>query len=373
MLPALLWITAVLLPIRERTQPDHLELGQWTAGARVEISARFLTGTGPNRLDEAIDTLINQLPDPLQAWANRVHPRTYRRARQRGLDPATLRPEVTVPPWVALVDVNTRQNTNWNDGAPFVDVRLRLDTAVPGHYAGAVCVRLGRREASLPMSFEVRPARSGGCRRLIVDSPFNASSTESGDLLRGAARLLSTLSGSTDVLERLPGELGSYAVLLLADEGLVRLTIEERERVWAFVRKGGRLILSCNAFMAGSVPQANEFLVPHGLKVVDRDQIRQVVVTNIPPGALTVGVRRLEFFRPSLVRVTDPGRAGFLAVNADGDGGYAAVTRPPEGGEIVVLGVSLWWAWVHQFAESSDNGVLLRNLLEADRAAPGGS
>jgi hypothetical protein len=45
------------------------------------------------------------------------------------------------------------------------------------------------------------------------------------------------------------------------------------------------------------------------------------------------------------------------------DSGFLAVTRTDKG-EVVVLGISLWWNWIASEPESgADNAKLLKNLL----------
>jgi hypothetical protein len=42
------------------------------------------------------------------------------------------------------------------------------------------------------------------------------------------------------------------------------------------------------------------------------------------------------------------------------------VSRLDGGGEMVVLGASLWWHWVGVFKDASDNARLLRNVLSVE-------
>ena len=115
--------------------------------------------------------------------------------------------------------------------------------------------------------------------------------------------------------------------------------------------------------MRGTVANANRILEGYGLQVTDADYGKAVTVTNIVADPFTQNVRRLEFFRPSLITVTDPTRARILAFDPTNQGGFVAAARTPYGGQIIVLGTSLWWNWIHEYRHSSDNFTLMSNLL----------
>ena len=180
-------------------------------------------------------------------------------------------------------------------------------------------------------------------------------------------RVLSGLGMAVDCRQSLPERLESFATLLLAESCLSGLDNSDVARVRAFAAKGGRVVLACNAFMVGTVSKANAILEGHGLKVVDQDYGRDVTVTNLVSDKMTVGVRKLEFFRPSLVQVVDPAKGKALAIPPSGVGGLVAVSRVEGGGEIVVLGASMWWGWLHEFESRSDNVGMMRNLLSGHR------
>ena len=115
--------------------------------------------------------------------------------------------------------------------------------------------------------------------------------------------------------------------------------------------------------MRGTVANANRILEEYGLQVTDADYGKAVTVTNIVCDPITRNVRRLEFYRPSLITVTDPGKARILAFDPQNQGGFVAVARTPYGGQIIVLGTSLWWNWIHEYRHRSDNFALMSNLL----------
>jgi hypothetical protein len=119
--------------------------------------------------------------------------------------------------------------------------------------------------------------------------------------------------------------------------------------------------------MSGSVPNANQVLTNHGLQVVDQDYGGLVTVTNLAADVLSHGVRRLEFHRPSLIRIVEETKAKALALAPDGEGAFVAVTRLSSGGEITVLTASLWWHWLGQFETNSDNCVLMKNIFSGGK------
>jgi hypothetical protein len=80
-------------------------------------------------------------------------------------------------------------------------------------------------------------------------------------------------------------------------------------------------------------------------------------------------VRKLKFLRPSPVAVENF-KSGKVLVetHADPQVGYVALANHGKG-EIIVLGISLWWNWIASPQESgADNVRLLKNLLTKSRA-----
>jgi hypothetical protein len=74
----------------------------------------------------------------------------------------------------------------------------------------------------------------------------------------------------------------------------------------------------------------------------------------------------LSFFRPARIQVTNPGRARILAaMEGEPNSGFFAVSRGPEGGEMVLLSNSLWWLWIQPEGRhgGSQNARLIENLL----------
>jgi hypothetical protein len=235
---------------------------------------------------------------------------------------------------------------------------MKLSFAQPGAFSGKVRVRLGERWAALPLNIRVRPAQQNSPRLLISETPFQSDTTENGSDFQALTETLSTLPFQIDCLERLPTRLDSYRTILLAEGSLVKASDDEIARLRSWVQGGGRLILACDAFFVGTVPKANQILAGLGLEVVDQDYAFQTIVTQVTDDPLTRGVNRMRFHRPSLIHVKAPEIARGLALAPGGEGALIAVARSRQGGEVLVLGNSLWWAW------SQHNATMLRNMLQ---------
>src|SRR5262249_6781250 len=132
------------------------------------------------------------------------------------------------------------------------------------------------------------------------------------------------------------------------------------DKLKTFVSNGGRVIIGANAFFAGTVEKANEFLATFGLRMSDVEpagiNVFQVEGEEIAEDSLTAGVQSLRFFRPSPVAIEDKDKGKVLvAAPPYPDEGFVAVANA-EGGQVVALGVSLWWNWIASAQESdSDN------------------
>src|SRR5262249_1377281 len=154
-----------------------------------------------------------------------------------------------------------------------------------------------------------------------------------------------------DCLEKLPSRLERYGAVLLADEALAEISVEDVLRVRSFAEHGGRLILPCNAFFPQTLAKANEILAGHGFPCEPKHMSGLHITTNIIADALTIGVNRLEFFRPSPIVVEGASKGKALALDPKGPGAFVAIARTDGGGEIIVLADSLWWAWVGSFKD----------------------
>lgn len=360
-----LWLGNRLIWNQEDAAPDQLDLGTVYVGSTVHFSARFLASSHKHPFDQAFDRLLQVMPQAWQPRLSTLHPKNFRKTTPV-VDLATLTPKVQSPSFVHVREVKPEQRKEWYEGKPFVVLEFALDTTTPGAYDGKVKVSLDRRRASLPIHVVVKERDKSLPRLLIASTPYQAYSTENGFHFDATRRVISALPLDADYLNKLPERLETYRVVLLADATLVRLSAEDMLRLRSFVDNGGRLIFACNAFMAGSVPKANEVLTNYGLHVLDLDYGRvgqAVVVTNLSADPLARGVHTLQFHRPSLIKIAKGSPAKVVAFADNGRDGFVAVSRPEDGGDVVVLAQSLWWHWVHQYQTNSDNSRLLSNIL----------
>lgn len=367
-----IWIWNRWAIVQEGTTPDRLNLGTVRTGSTMEVSARFLTTRGKSPWTALHLWLRDKLPGSWSSVLSAFDPRKAQTPAPQLPDLSILKPEVWTPAFVRVDRVIPDQRTQWYNGRPFFVLHLTVKTEQPGDFSGAVRLRLDQREAALPIRVRVTGMPRVGRKLLIAETPYQSDATADGSMFDATARMLSELERGVDCRHALPEQLADYAALLLAESCLVRLSDVEVARVRQFAAQGGRVILACDAFMRGTVATANAILEDHGLQVLDTDYGREVTVTNVAPDALTTGVRKLEFFRPSLVQVVDPARGKALAIAPAKEGALVAVSRLEGGGEIVVLGESMWWNWIHKFETRSDNARMLRNLLQGEQWSESG-
>jgi hypothetical protein len=353
-----------LTVIHESAGPDQFALGEVVTGSKLELSARLLTSANKHPIDVLFEKAVTNAPISWQPTLRKWNPGRFRRKAPQ-MDLSTLKPKMELPGFVHLDKIVPDQRKDWYDNRPFFVVYLTIDTPRPASYTGRVKLRLDDREASLPMDLTIISPSARTFRLLITETPFVAESTPSGLDFVSAAKVLTALKVQLDCLRELPPQLKDYQTILLAEGTLVSLKDEELARLVAFVRGGGRLVIAANAFFVGTVAKANQIIADCGLTILDKDYTPTVTVTNIVPDSLTKDIHRLEFFRPSLIRVTDSSKAKILAPAPTLDGGFVAVARLPTGGEIIVFTQSLWWNRL-ETKNGSDNIRLLRNLLRPE-------
>lgn len=132
------------------------------------------------------------------------------------------------------------------------------------------------------------------------------------------------------------------------------------------------MVVAANSFLVGSVKQANKVLDGYGLQMHDiesNDWMKMGTTLGrdeLAPKLRNTGVKSLEFFRASPITVTDRAKVQVLAkavgVGKEGDA-FVASAKVGKG-EVIAIGQSLWWNWIHkQRAEGSDNARFLRWLL----------
>jgi hypothetical protein len=130
--------------------------------------------------------------------------------------------------------------------------------------------------------------------------------------------------------------------------------------------------------MHGSVPNANDLLRPFGIEVTDEDVTRGMAANHKgwapfavrgAPGdddAILNGVKTVVFDRATPMRATAGGLGKVLLPDPeDRSRGFAAIAR--DGGEVIVLGPSLFFGWLGEKDEGADNAALVRNILTKPR------
>jgi len=362
LLVLVLWLSNRLAVIHEKASPDRFDLGRVTAGSHLELSARLLTSANKRPLEALFERFVGWMPNRWQVAMQKWNPSRFRKTAPP-VDLSALKPQLEIPSFVHLEKIVPEQRKDWYDNRPFFVLYLTVDASRPGAYSGQVKLRLTDREASLPIHLMVTRPPEKSLRLLIAQTLYSSDGTEYGAELDPATKVLASLNAQLDCLQQLPVQLEGYQTILLAEDALVSVKDEEVSRLQTFVRSGGRLFIAGNAFLGGTVAKANEIIAEYGLKVVNKDYARTVTVTNLAQDALTKGIRRLEFFRPSLIQVTDPSKARIIVPAPTQDGGFVAVASLANGGEIIVLAQSLWWHRLESATNGSDNARLLRNLL----------
>lgn len=334
---------AAAQPVAGTVTPDRLTFGRVYVGATVEASVR-ITAAGN-------DTT--------------------------GLEVRTKPPEF-------LKVTETRLSTQaYGQLGTFVvcDVLVAVDTRSAGDFRGKLKVSIGDQEVEVSVDVKVLDQEPGLRRVLVVETPFQRFSTGDATVFEPWLDLVKSARLDVHYLEVDRGrpvlrdlDLSEFDVVLLAGAGLISAGEKDFDKLKTFVRDGGRVVVAANHFFMGTVAKANEFLASFGLRISDVElpglNLFQVEGEGIVENPLTAGVQSVKFFRPSPVAIEDEDKAKVLvAAPAFPDEGFVAVANA-DGGQVVALGVSLWWNWIASAQESdSDNATLLKNLLSR-RVAP---
>jgi hypothetical protein len=203
---------------------------------------------------------------------------------------------------------------------------------------------------------------------LATTTPFQMYSTDDGRMFQALTDVTTRLAERgvrVDFREHLPKSLDPWNVVLLGDMALLKVDARTIDRLQQFVARGGRLIVSADAFMVGTAPKANDLVNCYGLRIDNKDAGDSMEASRIVPDPLTTGVTGLSFFRPACVSVTDSRQAKLLgAMTDDEQCGFIAVSRASGRGEVVLLAQSLWWVWVQPHSGKGDNARMLENLFE---------
>jgi hypothetical protein len=322
-----LWVESRMPPARQ-VMPDRVPLGTVRAGAIVEASARVFV---------------------------------------RAMDPAGIRATVRAPRFVKIDDVSVGgPQGGTSRGTVFCDVFFSVRTEQTGDRAGAISVMLAGERGEVPVVVTIAPQDPALPRVLVVETPFDRLSTDQGDSFEPLLDVVRSARADVSYARRLPEDLSGFDVLLLAGSELHGIDDRQVALVKRFIAGGGRLILAANYFFRGTVPKANAILEGHGIVIEDAEPDREVDAEKLAADPLTEGVKKLSFFRPSPMAITDPARARLLVGGPRSAWkGYIAVSR--DKGEVIALGQSLWWDWIARGGGGADNARLIRNLLEGKK------
>jgi hypothetical protein len=316
-------------------QPDRLDFGVVYVGSRVEGSSRIVL-------------------DPSDVDSSKLHLDTPAFAR------------------VELIDLSTQHLPNGNERSA-CDLRAVLDTRKPGEFAGSIVATLSQGTArewkvEIPVKASVRPRRPGLFRVLVVETPFHRYAAGDGAIFDPWRKLVAEGDLDVDCVEHRRGQpvlegsnLAEFDVVLLGGSGLFFLEEGEIARLRKFAEQGGRVIVCANAFMMGSVKQANKLLVPYGLHQLDQEprSSAQITTGEFAPCSMTEGIRNLWFHRASPIEIRDPDTTTSLVPSLEDKTQSLLAIAVAGEGEVVALSQSLWWSWVSR----NDNATLMRNLL----------
>ncbi len=312
-------------------QPDRLDFGRVHVGARVEGSVQIVL-------------------DPKEAEAKEA--------------------QVVPPAFVRVTRVNVGTRKSGANTKGYCIIVVSIDTGRAFEGSGAIQVTVGGRRIEVPVAASIRPRDAGRPRVLVAETPFHRSSTADGTLFDPWRKLVVSAGLDVDYVEISRGsvlggiDLATFDVVLLGGLGVIGLRDADVTELKRFAERGGRVIVTANAFFVGTVPKANELLEPYGLRMEDKESRVQnqfdIGPESITPCPFTEGVKALYFHRPSPTKVLNEDRTFVLVESPAGlDGCLLAYARAGEG-EVLGLGESLWWSWIAK----ADNAVLFGNLLQ---------
>lgn len=259
------------------------------------------------------------------------------------------------------------------------DVFVSLDTSVAGKVDGILKVAVGDEENEIPVTADIQEKQDGRTRVLIVDTPFQGGLAKASmfdpwlELVKSEELDVDYLQVSTQPLQPVLRDLAlsRFDVIVVAGSGVSRAQMDDFSRLTTFANDGGRVIMAASVRVIGTVPKANEFLVPLGLRMTNQlaksggmATVAVLQEKDITSHALTAGVRTLKFDLPSTVGVVDETKGQILVDSlVVPDAGLVAVARVGKG-DVIALGTFVWWQWIASKPESgADNITMLKNML----------
>jgi hypothetical protein len=343
-----------------KSQPDQFPLGTVVQGSRVEMSLGVFSGLRPSPMP----SFITKLPSPLRKpceWGVE----TFRNFKAK----SQWRLKVEAPDFLKVDEAGIQFHSSQG---PFAFVAMSLKADRPGRCDGNLVLRLSSAAYAatniiVPVKATVEATHALSPRKvLITQTPYECYSTGNGRDFEPLADLITRLTAKglrLDLCRHLPSLLSEYSAILVGGDTIARLNPAQGSALRKFVSGGGRLVVAADAFFVPTTPRANEVLSAYGLEIIDRDAAKGVTNSAVIADPFTAGVKRLDFWRPAPIKVTDQTQAKLLVVNDDGPGGFVAVSRSPNRGEVIVVTQSLWWNWIRSNPTNVDNSLLLENLL----------
>ena len=366
---ALLMIAWLLLPsgtvppnksVAWKIQPDQFPLGTVLQGSRVEMSLGVFSGLSP----APMPGFITRLPPPIRKlceWGVESF-RTFRARSQ-------WRMNVRAPDFVKVDKAGIQFHSSQG---PFAFVSVTLNADQPGRYNGNLVLHLKSpgyvaTNIVVPVNATVLAAHVLPIRKVLVtETPFECYATGNGRDFEPLANLVSRLATKgvrVDFCRQLPSSLSGYSTILVGGNTLAGSNPVRAAQLKKFVSGGGRLILAADAFFVPTTPKANELLSSYGLEIINKDAGLRMTNVAVLADSLTSQVKQLDFWRPAPIKVTDSSQAKLLVTSEDSEGGFVAVSRSANRGEVIVLTESLWWNWIRSDPTKVENSLLLENLF----------
>lgn len=290
------------------------------------------------------------------------------------LDPG-LALRIDVPRFATVKDVRCLRCSGPNGTGARRIVTIGLDTRSAGTLVGELKVRLGDREARLPVLANVKPAEAGRPKVLMICHGFGADGDSADyfrpwfDLARDAGLDVSYMI--TDSMpvptgpDGPPDELSRYDVILL-EAGGVGLSEAGVYGMRQLVQSGHRVIVITSPGVVTGPLYANQILEPMGLHMddshLDTGTGPAVETDRMGSDRLLEGVRKLSCIRPAMIEVKDSQKARILAYLPDNRRGLVAVARVGKVELVAIASVDLA-GWLGEFGQGTDNARFLRNLL----------
>jgi hypothetical protein len=284
------------------------------------------------------------------------------------------------PKFVKVLRTDTHEQEFGNRGKfTCVTVEVAIDTAKAGELKGELEVTINKDVVKVPISATVKARKPGAPRVLVVGSPFERYTTGFGKDYQGWRDVVDAAGLDASYILVHNGkattrdlDLSKFDCILMSADALVDPTDDDVKRVRAFAEKGGRVVVTANAFFVGSVKGANKVLDGYGVTILDTEapNAKEIVLQkeNFDAAVTKAGVEKAKFFRASPVSAEKGAKLLVSSPEFDQPNyGYVAVGKAGKG-EVIAMGVSLWWNWVgEQRGKDSDNGKLLGYLLTPSR------